>query len=635
MPERPIQVKSINAHRSNERISAFLQGDDQFDIILVQEPWTGTVATLRSDTNPEGEPQTGLPHNDMWETHLPRHKDGEQCKAAAYTRKTLARDFIIRNQLTHPLSTPNSVVIDILEGDEILARLINIYNPPPKPRLPSSPPTPSPRETTLKFLTDHDIDNNIPTIISGDFNTDAERWSLPNTTPSSWAACLCDWVDAHGFSILNPLLTPTRRGIRENECDSIIDLVMANEAVCWFGHIGPVAVSEAEALGSDHNALTFSVIPSDHPSQLPNPSPTGYCAEDEQRQAWSKTFSASLPYEPDTNAHTSPDIDGGDRLHEITEARLWRRLTAFNNAIDTTNRTNLKPRKNPDPRGVKWWNDECTAARSLVYHAPTGEARRQAFKELRRTIKKAKRTWGHEVLNGADSAAYIWRMAKVRRGRATNIFPALRRDDGSLTENPQEKLDLLQARFFPVNPIHASPRQPDDPPPCEPRQWTDITPIEVTNALRTTANSSAPGPSGVGYKLLKWAHATRPEALPELYTDCLTVGIHPWRHVTVVAINKPFKPDYSKPKAYRPISLMECTGKLLEKIVAKRINNDIQAHDLLPMTQFGSRPHHSAIDAATILIHHIQATRAAKRAGAVVTHYFIKAVRTTMSLGWR
>ena len=64
--------------------------------------------------------------------------------------------------------------------------------------------------------------------------------------------------------------------MKDNERDAILDLVMANEAVCWFGHVGPVEISEAEALGSDHAALLFSVIPSDHPSHLPNPSPAGY-----------------------------------------------------------------------------------------------------------------------------------------------------------------------------------------------------------------------------------------------------------------------------------------------------------------------------------------------------------------------
>jgi hypothetical protein len=50
---------------------------------------------------------------------------------------------------------------------------------------------------------------------------------------------------------------------------------------------------------------------------------------------------------------------------------------------------------------------------------------------------------------------------------------------------------------------------------------------------------------------------------------------------------------------------MECAGKLLEKIIAKWINDDIQAYDLLPMTQFGSHPHHLVINVAAILVHHI------------------------------
>ena len=63
----------------------------------------------------------------------------------------------MRNNLTHPLSNPNSVVTNILEDDNILIHLINTYNPP-KP--PTQPHTPSPDyyRTTLKYLTDHNID---------------------------------------------------------------------------------------------------------------------------------------------------------------------------------------------------------------------------------------------------------------------------------------------------------------------------------------------------------------------------------------------------------------------------------------------------------------------------------------------
>jgi len=147
---------------------------------------------------------------------------------------------------------------------------------------------------------------------------------------------------------------------------------------------------------------------------------------------------------------------------------------------------------------------------------------------------------------------------------------------------------------------------PTDPPPKPTRQWGDITIEEVTQALSTASNNSAPGLSGVGYKLLKWAHAARPDVIPTLLTLCLCSSTHPWKAATVVMLNKPKKLDYGVPKAYHLITLMECTGKLLEKIIAKRLNTDIQNFDLLPMTQFGSWPHHNTMDAIATLVHKIQ-----------------------------
>ncbi len=91
-----------------------------------------------------------------------------------------------------------------------------------------------------------------------------------------------------------------------------------------------------------------------------------------------------------------------------------------------------------------------------------------------------------------------------------------------------------------------------------------------------------------------------------------------WHHATIVTLNKPNKPDYSNLKAYHPISLLECIGKVLEKVIAKRFNHDIEASHLLPMTQFGSCHHHTATNTAAVLTHRIQATRALGHAGTLV-----------------
>ena len=148
------------------------------------------------------------------------------------------------------------------------------------------------------------------------------------------------------------------------------------------------------------------------------------------------------------------------------------------------------------------------------------------------------------------------------------------------------------------------------PPPMPTRDWPPISSDEIRDALAWTSNSSAPGLSGINYKLLKWAFAANPTRFVDLYNECLDRGIHPWTTAKVVPIAKPNKADYSLPKAYRPISLLECCGKLLERIVATCLLFDLNEYSILPPSQFGSRDKHCAIDAAMVIAHTAQQGRA-------------------------
>ena len=142
---------------------------------------------------------------------------------------------------------------------------------------------------------------------------------------------------------------------------------------------------------------------------------------------------------------------------------------------------------------------------------------------------------------------------------------------------------------------------------------------DVSKALADTSNKSAPGPLGIGYKLLKWAHAASPSRLPHLFNSSIALSYHPWKEATVIPIPKPNKPDYRLAKAYRPVSLMECCGKLLEKIVARRILLDTNHYQLLPPTQFGSRDYHCTTDACLSLVHSVQScTKAGYVAAAIL-----------------
>jgi len=177
---------------------------------------------------------------------------------------------------------------------------------------------------------------------------------------------------------------------------------------------------------------------------------------------------------------------------------------------------------------------------------------------------------------------------------------------------------VLSARFFPTVPKPIPASHPDDPAPHPVRPFAPITDEEVSRNLAKTSNASAPGPTGIGYKLLKWCHVANPDRLTTLFNASIQLGHHPWCTASVLPIPKPGKTDYRIAKAYRPISLLECCGKLLEKIVAKRVLLDSNRYHLLPPSQFGSRDYHSAVDAALALTHSAQSCTKSGYVGALL-----------------
>ena len=88
----------------------------------------------------------------------------------------------------------------------------------------------------------------------------------------------------------------------------------------------------------------------------------------------------------------------------------------------------------------------------------------------------------------------------------------------------------------------------------------------------------------------------------------LRLGVHDrqWKSAITVVLPKPNKPSYSNPRAYHPIQLLECLGKLLEKIVAKHFTFDIGKYELVPFEQFGGRLAASCMDAGLSLVHDIK-----------------------------
>jgi hypothetical protein len=70
-----------------------------------------------------------------------------------------------------------------------------------------------------------------------------------------------------------------------------------------------------------------------------------------------------------------------------------------------------------------------------------------------------------------------------------------------------------------------------------------------------------------------------------------------------MVIRNPGKDDYTQLKAFRSVSLHNCTGKVVEKVTTELASEDVERWWLLSDGQFGNRNGRYTIDAAAIIVH--------------------------------
>ena len=134
------------------------------------------------------------------------------------------------------------------------------------------------------------------------------------------------------------------------------------------------------------------------------------------------------------------------------------------------------------------------------------------------------------------------------------------------------------------------------------RDWAPLMRKEVSKALKSCKDNLALGPSQVSYKAVKSWEA-HPLALWYLYSHCFNLGHYPALFKTSITtvVKKPNKENYTDPSSFRPIQLIECPGKVLEKYSTKQIQFKVTNHDIVPGTQFGGHSHSSTLNASLSL----------------------------------
>ncbi len=88
----------------------------------------------------------------------------------------------------------------------------------------------------------------------------------------------------------------------------------------------------------------------------------------------------------------------------------------------------------------------------------------------------------------------------------------------------------------------------------------------------------------------------------------IRLGYHPtqWKRARGIHLEKGGKRDFGMVRSYRVISLLNCIGKVVEKVVAKELSQFCEDYSKLHFGQMGGRKERSAIDAVATLVHTVQ-----------------------------
>ena len=119
-----------------------------------------------------------------------------------------------------------------------------------------------------------------------------------------------------------------------------------------------------------------------------------------------------------------------------------------------------------------------------------------------------------------------------------------------------------------------------------------ITKNEILQIIKHLRIRKALGPDEIPNEVLKVIAIEICSYLQQIFNDSLTLAYYPlhFKESIVVILRKHGgNRDYTSPKSYRSISLLNTIGKIMEAILVTRISYMATTHSLLPKTHFGGR----------------------------------------------
>lgn len=482
--------------------------------------------------------------------------------------------------------------------------------------------------TTKEFCNSLDTNN---VLVGGDVNAWSQWWG--SNSENRRGEDYNTFLNEMDFQILNIGNTPTFETYRRGRLySSIVDVTACSQPL--LGKIEDWRVDRSLTT-SDHNAITFKMRLEKALEPL---RPISTRIYNTKKAKWSD-FAANLKLrlaESNITPEYVSEIPCAEKLEEcvttytdtihgscenaIPKVRPWKGVVKppwWDPSLEELKRDVIRKKRrirNAAPRRRQYVVEEYVEARD-AYRERTKEAATTSWKEFCSTQSR------ESMWDG------IYRVIrKVTKRQEENLL----RDSAGKTLSPQESAELLARTFYPDDSeetdleCHRDVRRrtdenyleeerrlsADDPP---------FTSTELEVVLRDLNPKKAPGPDGLTADICWAAIRCDGGVFLALANKCLALAHFPeqWKVAHVCIIRKPGKEDYTHPKSYRPIGLLSVLGKILEKLLVRRLQWRILP--TLHPSQYGFVPQRGTEDALYDLIAHIRKEIKSKKLVLVVS----------------
>ena len=492
-----------------------------------------------------------------------------------------------------------------------------------------------------------------PALIGGDFNAHHYLWNSSIIHPIR-ASNLVKWIKKENLDILNNLdiSTFSRPNTRSK---SIIDLTLATKYLS--NRLFNWEILEKEKTGSDHEIIAYSI--SINSSNITNTTnnrgidlslkrtlPPGqelslkenlytpiynikkidwllfnkrFKEKVNNNKLFNSLFFKSLKEEEDIYSILNIDKYKDNPTIPYLEELAINLTSILRELVEE-----LAPIKKISSYSKKWWNKDLKALRKSLssskrrYKSTRTLEDFNSFKRARniyfKEVKKAKSTSWINFLESIDSKSIdIYNPLKIINKKDYTIPTIIYKEDNKeiKANSFKEKSSIFKKALFPNPPISKAINFNNYK--DKGWEWPIINSLEISLAINSSNPKKASGLDKISFLIIKEAYKAIPDLFNKIIKLFLNNSYQPriWKEAIGVIIPKPNKEDRLNPKSYRPISLLNYLGKILEKIIATRLgnlaNNPTNTPiSLLHPSQIGGRLNRSSIDASLLLLSNIE-----------------------------